>query len=366
MASLEELRAKVKSLQERQTRAQSGGSFQSKEIFPHWNAPVGTTSTVRFLPDADQSNTLFWVERQMIKLPFNGVKGEHTKPILVQVPCMEMYGEGSAPCPILTFIRPLWKGGEEEQKIARTYWKKKSYLYQGFVVNTPVQETDVDRNTVRRFLIGPQIQKNIMAALDDPEEFEFHPCDFVNGTDFQIIKQDQGGHGNYSTSKFAKRPRSLSDGELQMIKEKGLYDLKDYLPKKPGEEELAVIAEMFKASYEGEAYDPDRWSNYYRPVGFKAGGGDAESEGNVVGGGPKPVQVTLPETTASVAPTTAVESSVSVAKPAVEDVSAALAQLQAQTKAPAAAAAPTGGDEELAELMSALQSIKRADRKSVV
>jgi hypothetical protein len=46
------------------------------------------------------------------------------------------------------------------------------------------------------------------------------------------------------------------------------------LPKRPGEVELKVLKEMFEASVDGQAYDPDRWSQYYKPSGFQGRGGD--------------------------------------------------------------------------------------------
>ena len=64
----------------------------------------GEQSTIRFLPDGDDSNTFFWKERLMIKLPFAGIKGEtDSRPVQVQVPCMEMYGDS---CRILA--RSTW------------------------------------------------------------------------------------------------------------------------------------------------------------------------------------------------------------------------------------------------------------------
>jgi hypothetical protein len=54
-----------------------------------------------------------------------------------------------------------------------------------------------------------------------------------------------------------------------------LYKLSDFLPKKPGAVELKVIAEMFAASVDGEAYDPARWSQYFKPAGY--GGRDDAS-----------------------------------------------------------------------------------------
>jgi predicted component of type VI protein secretion system len=54
----------------------------------------------------------------------------------------------------------------------------------------------------------------------------------------------------------------------------GLFNLNDFLPKKPDETALKVLTEMFEASVDGEAYDPDRWSNYFRPAGMQARTGD--------------------------------------------------------------------------------------------
>ena len=74
-----------------------------------------STAVIRFLPDADNSNTFFWRERQIIKMTFLGVKGGDTsKPVTVQVPCVEMWGDT---CPVHAEIRPVqrsqWKTLDE-------------------------------------------------------------------------------------------------------------------------------------------------------------------------------------------------------------------------------------------------------------
>jgi hypothetical protein len=53
-----------------------------------------------------------------------------------------------------------------------------------------------------------------------------------------------------------------------------LFNLKDYLPKKPTDVELKVIKEMFEASVDGEAYDAERWGQYYRAAGMSQATGD--------------------------------------------------------------------------------------------
>ncbi len=105
MASLADIRARISAQDNKQ---QKGSSTQSdNSIYPHWNIDEGSTATVRFLPDADSKNTFFWIERQVIKLSFNGVKGDsNMKKIDIQVPCVEMWGES---CPVLAEVRPWYK-----------------------------------------------------------------------------------------------------------------------------------------------------------------------------------------------------------------------------------------------------------------
>jgi hypothetical protein len=268
MATLAEIRAKLQSSALQNTGNSTGGD---NAIYPHWNMPEGTTTTVRFLPDADPNNTFFWIERAMIKLPFAGVKGEtNSKPVTVQVPCMEMWGET---CPVLTEVRPWFKDKSLED-MGRKYWKKKSYLFQGFVIDSKLQEDKTPENPIRRFIIGSQIFNIVKNALMD-SEIEELPTDYVRGLDFKIAKTSKGGYADYSTSTWARRERALAEAEQAAIKQHGLFNLSDFLPKKPGEVELKVIKEMFEASVDGEAFDMDRWGQYFKPDGMK--GNNAQS-----------------------------------------------------------------------------------------
>lgn len=260
MATLAEIRAKLQA--STQNSSSSGGD---NAIYPHWSIADGQTVTVRFLPDGDSSNTFFWVERNLIKLPFAGVKGETgSKPVTVQVPCMEMWGET---CPILSEVRPWFKDKSLED-MGRKYWKKKSYLFQGFVVDSKYKEEGkVPENPIRRFIIGSQIFNIVKNALMD-SEIEELPTNEVRGLDFKIAKTSKGGYADYSTSTWSRRERALSEQELAAIKQYGLFNLKDFLPKKPGDIELKIIKEMFEASVDGEAFDMDRWGSYYKPSGY--------------------------------------------------------------------------------------------------
>jgi len=229
---------------------------------------------MRFLPDGNTDNTFFWVERAMIKLPFAGIKGEsESKQITVQVPCVEMYGDT---CPILSEVRPWFKDPSLED-MGRKYWKKRSYIFQGFVVEDGLGEKNEEQpeNPIRRFIIGPQIFTSIRAALVDPE-LEDLPTDFVHGLDYRMKKGSKGGYADYSTSSWARRERPLSDAEQAAIKQHGLFNLSDFLPKKPSEVELKVMKEMFEASVDGEPYDMERWGQYFKPAGMGQNTGDPQ------------------------------------------------------------------------------------------
>ena len=269
MATLAEIRAKLKQSEQRGSENKTGGD---KSIYPFWNLKEGGESVLRFLPDGNTDNTFFWVERAMIKLPFAGIKGEsESKPITVQVPCVEMYGDT---CPILADVRGWFKDPALED-MGRKYWKKRSYIFQGFVAEDGLGEKTDEQpeNPIRRFIIGPQIFTSIRAALVDPE-LEDLPTDFVHGLDYRMKKGSKGGYADYSTSSWARRERPLNDAEQAAIKQHGLFNLTDFLPKKPGEVELKVMKEMFEASVDGEPYDMERWGQYFKPAGMSQNTGD--------------------------------------------------------------------------------------------
>jgi len=270
MATLAEIRAKLQEAQSKSTGQSTGGGDNA--IYPHWNMQEGKEAVIRLLPDGNTNNTFFWVERAMIKLPFAGIKGEtDSRPVQVQVPCVEMYNDGTA-CPILSEVRGWFKDKSLEE-MGRKYWKKRSYIFQGFVVEDPIKEDKIPENPIRRFIIGPQIYQLIRGALMDPELDEL-PTDYLKGLDFRIAKTSKGGFADYSTSKWSRRERALSDQEKTAIEAHGLFDLSSFLPKKPSDVELKVMKEMFEASVDGEAYDMDRWGQYFKPAGMGQATGD--------------------------------------------------------------------------------------------
>lgn len=268
--TLEEIRRKLQALDNRK-----GGNFSSggdKATYAHWNIAEGTSSILRFAPDANPDNSFFWVERQIIKLAFPGIKGQdENKPVEVQVPCIEMW-DGPKTCPILNEVRPWWKDKSLEET-ARKYWCKRTYYMQGFVKQDGLNEAEKPDNPIRKFIIGPQIFAIIKAALLDPD-MENSPVDYINGTDFIVSKTSKGGYADYGTSKWARKESSLTEEMQAALDQHKLVDLATYLPKRPTPEQLSIIFDMFQASLDGELYDPSMWSQHYKPFGFDSGSKD--------------------------------------------------------------------------------------------
>ena len=272
MASLAEIRAR---LQASENKGGQSTSSYDNAIFPFWSLEDGQSATVRFLPDGNTKNTFFWQERAMIRLPFNGIKGEmDSKQVLIRVPCVEMWGEA---CPILADVR-TWFKDKSLEDMGRKYWKKRDYIFQGFVRESQFSEEKTPENPIRRFIIGPQIFTTIKGALMDPELEEL-PTDYLRGLDFRITKGSKGGFADYNASKWARKESALTEVEQAAIEQYGLVDLSTLLPKKPTDVELKVIKEMFEASVDGQPYDLERWGQYFRPAGVQAPASASASTG---------------------------------------------------------------------------------------
>jgi hypothetical protein len=286
MASLSEIRARLQAADSKQGNQSQGDSA----IYPLWNIAEGTSSTLRFLPDGNTKNTFFWQERAMIRLPFNGVKGElESKQVQVRVPCVEMWGDT---CPILTEVR-TWFKDKSLEEMGRKYWKKRDYIFQGFVRENALTDDKAPENPIRRFIIGPQIFTLVKGALMDPELEEL-PTDYLKGLDFRITKGSKGGFADYSGSKWARKESALSEAEQAAIEQYGLSDLSTFLPKRPGEVELKVIKEMFEASVDGQSYDAERWGQYFRPAGVSAPAGTSAPAATVDEDTPAPAAKAAP------------------------------------------------------------------------
>lgn len=329
MATLAEIRAKLQA-SEGGNRSSSGGGGDNA-IFPFWNIPENSTSVLRFLPDGDASNTYFWRERQMIRLEFAGVKGDpNSRRVTVNVPCNEMWGPVGS-CPVLSEVRNWFKDPALED-MGRKYWKKRSYVFQGFVAENSLQEDTTPDNPIRRFIINPSIFNIIKGALMDSDFTEL-PTDIEQGTDFRLTKTTKGQYADYSTSSWSRRERSLDSNERAAIDAHGLFNLNDFLPKQPTEAELTMIGQMFEASVDGQMYDPELYGNFYRPAGVQIDTSNSAPNNSAA----KPAAQSVPQPTPAPTTTAApvVEASPTPVTPPAQQEAVAAA---------VAATAPAGGD----------------------
>lgn len=258
MNRLQEMRKKL----DQQLNKNRPSGNRDNSVFPHWNAPDGSVTTLRFLPDGNEDNVFFWLEKQAINLTFNGIKGtDHNDVVTVQVPCVDMWKPKS--CPITQEISPWFNTDMDE--IARKYWKKRSYLFQGFVIDSDLDEDETPENPIRRFIMSKSLFKIIQDSILDTAMFEDLPTDYNNGTNFRIKKTKNGNYADYSTSQWDRRESALTEDQLKAIDENGLYNLSDYLPSRPSEEGLEVMFDMFTASLDDKPYDPDLWAEHFKP-----------------------------------------------------------------------------------------------------
>lgn len=277
MKSLAEIRAQLKADAERSEQIKNGtftGTRQPDAFLAFWNIPENSPLNLRFLPDADENNPFFWRERDMITLEFNGVLGQHTDKVRVQVPCNEMWVPKS--CPVLTELRKWYEsaketGNDELKNLASKYWKKKSYLLQCFIApdSVAVKDDIAPENPIRRVLVNKEIFDKVKSILMNPGIKEL-PTHFQEGRDFGVVKtRNGGGFNKYDMSQFSMSERPLNAEELAAIEQYGLFDLGEFMPKQPTPEELQAIAEMFEASVDGKPYDPAKWAFAYRPAGVQ-------------------------------------------------------------------------------------------------
>ena len=217
-----------------QKAAGSGGGDQSWKLFyPFWKMPDDSIAVVRFLPDLDESNSLgFLVENLQHELTINGERKK--------VPCLSMHGEH---CPVCDLSRKYYD--EKNEELGKKYYRKKSYIGQVIVVESPI---DHDQNALVKLIeFGPKIFKQIQSAFQSGD-LEEAPFELKGGYNFRIKKTKSGQFADYGTSSFAPKQSDLDDDVIEAMT---LYSLKDYRTKYV---DRATIEAMLIADQTGQAF----------------------------------------------------------------------------------------------------------------
>lgn len=220
---------------EKKNAGAGGGGDQSWKLFyPFWKIPEDSQAVVRFLPDLDEDNNLqFLVEKLEHELVVNGQKK--------RVPCLTMFGEE---CPICALSRQYYD--EKNDEMGKKYYRKKSYVGQVIVVESPIEHDQAQ--LVKLIEFGPAVFKQIQAAFQSGD-LEEVPYEFKGGYNFRIKKTKSGQYASYSTSSFAPKQSSLDDDVIEQI---NLYNLADFRGHKP---DRATVEALLVADQTGVSFN---------------------------------------------------------------------------------------------------------------
>ncbi len=222
------------------TSETAGSNADWKKFFNFWKADMDTTSTVRFLPDANEDNPLgFLVENLSHELVVNGKREK--------VPCLKMYGEE---CPICALSQNYYdeKSPDHNETLGKKYYRKKSYIGQVIVLDTPIEHDQ--EQLVKLIEFGPAVFKQIQAAFKSGD-LEEAPFELKGGYNFRIKKTKSGEYASYTTSTFAPKQSDIDDDVIGRLE---LYDLSDYRTPRVSRE---VLEAMLVADQTGAALAKD-------------------------------------------------------------------------------------------------------------
>lgn len=196
------------------TEGGGGNSAVWKLFFNFWKADMDTVSVVRFLPDADEENPMgFLVENLAHELVINGKREK--------VPCLKMFGEE---CPICTLSQGYYdeKSADHNEQLGKKYYRKKSYIGQVLVMETPIEHDQ--EQLVKLIEFGPAVFKQIQAAFQSGD-LEEAPFELKGGYNFRIKKSKSGEFASYTTSSFAPKQTDVGDDVIEKL---DLFNLADY------------------------------------------------------------------------------------------------------------------------------------------
>jgi hypothetical protein len=288
-----------------QERAPSGGG--NNIWSPMGDMNVGDTATVRLALYEDDLTGGFWTADKRIALEF--INPDNDEEIWkFTVPCLEMYvksGEGK--CPVADITRGLFKQadelkdsgasdeGEAMEKIALKFWIRYSYLFQGYVIKGGTSQQNPDELIPMKF--PKSLFSMIQSSVTDPSSGfaalptgEYSMEDVTNmaagevtdgmgedeflglfaGHNYLVRKTKKSGFNNYETGQWEMNQSSLTSEQIEYMATNGMVDLTKYLPKRPTDEQYAVMAEMAQVSIDYAMGNGDGlWNSEWEEFGLK-------------------------------------------------------------------------------------------------
>ena len=248
-------------------------SSKSSEFFNFSKLNIGDEVRIRFVKDGDENNQMFWRNRAIRTLSFDGLISEgktYTGTVYVDVPAFnlksneadttlpEEYRFTSKEDVIQEAIKNLY---DEDKDLYAKFKRKEGYLLRGFV------RDGSDDPKINYFVFSKQLYEPLVkfTSTEQEEAFPDYPFDENNGRDFILKVSQSDGRKNYSTSDYSLKTSPLTDKEREVLAAHKDDKLYEKLPKKPTDEQLMVMAEMYAASRDGKPYDFDKWSSSFKP-----------------------------------------------------------------------------------------------------
>ena len=127
-----------------------------------------------------------------------------------------------------------------------------------------MKEDNIPENPIRIFELSKQLVNKIRTAInsDDPDTMlAGSPEHGTKGTPF-IIKKTMTGDGkwpSYTESGFGNKPSALSEDQKAAIVKYNLFNLTEFLPKIPDEDEYELLAEIMEQSLAGDRLWKPEW-----------------------------------------------------------------------------------------------------------
>lgn len=120
-------------------------------------------------------------------------------------------------CPICEVNRILYKGTDEDKKVAGTRKRKTSYIANVYIVSDPANPENEGKVFLFRF--GAKIFEKLMDAMspEDPDDVSVNPFALdATGANFKLKVREVAGYPNYDKSGFAApKELQLSEEDLQ-------------------------------------------------------------------------------------------------------------------------------------------------------
>lgn len=298
---LDQLRAKRAAENQR-----FSGGGRNPAVYNYLDLQIGQSIVARFVPGMDSKFDTPWTIQKSIPMVF-GDPQNPGKTVSFRAPCLEQYGPEYAflgkgkggGCPLANRIRGIYNEAKALADASETvesarhkgaadkHWMSK-YMriwYQGFVVDSPLNEATPPENSLRIWSILPKMHKKVDDSIynNKTQPFKDHPfgefniddCKtVVNGdsdlTDEQAAQIIAGFEGynfvispsaqgkNEATgqpyrdwsmaSEWAREKTSLDDEQIEALAKYGFHDLRAMLPKQPSDEKYRRMLEMLEVS----------------------------------------------------------------------------------------------------------------------